>query len=438
MKQSSIDIRGLNPAGLFGKDGEGGKTKQFLGKFFKKKGTQELDTPVTSLRRKASLSPSSRSTNGSTTPPPNAGMNGSHPAVHVKAPSASTALTAAMAEHPHGRPSLGHATFGTAPLIIHRRSSGTMAGSDGAVTGPTCPASLGLTLPNSSAIFADRCAALLALPSSRPVGYTWTIRKWAKRNTDGWAPYLNAAAAAGLEMVNGAFTNEVDDDVVFEWVKMRGPASNPTCANIMRRHSTVGTIASTDRKRSPLKAGSTLKPEPRTNSPSPSRASIILAGGVKRADSPPPRISAFPSPRLYARPEPARRVSTSTSPASKRESVSETELTEDGDDSDPEDSETPWACSIWVKRTGHRQLLGTLTPAPHHPKVVGTLKIPMGLDPVSLIDVHGTGEKQVEMANRVREAVALSEENLKDVVCVTAMWLVAREEFGGLGKKRKV
>ena len=108
------------------------------------------------------------------------------------------------------------------------------------------------------------------------------------------------------------------------------------------------------------------------------------------------------------------------------------------EDSDPEDSETPWTCSIWVKKTGQRQLLGTLTPAPHHPKVVAALKIPRTLEPVSLAQVkEGTGMVQKEMATRVRQEVCLTEENLKDVVCVTAMWLVAREEFNGLGRKKR-
>jgi hypothetical protein len=64
----------------------------------------------------------------------------------------------------------------------------------------------------------------------------------------------------------------------------------------------------------------------------------------------------------------------------------------------------------------------------------------MGLDPVSLTDVKAHPDqstKQEELAHRVKSEVALTEENLKDVVCVTAMWLVAREEFGGLGKKRR-
>lgn len=238
---------------------------------------------------------------------------------------------------------------------------------------------------------------------------------------------------------------------------------------------------------------------------------------------------------------------------------------DEGEESDPEDSETPWACSVWVKKTGRRRLLGTLTPAPHHPKVIGVLKMATKLDPVPLAEVKprmppstsshslsagagggggggiglgfgairqapalggaggpGSGgssmtttptrigksasssflsresrettptpasprggselfsgfgtirgrkdtlaarERQAaaaaaaaavtaaetrereaavtdaasasDMAERIASEVCMTEENLKDVVCVTAMWLVAREEFGGLGRVKK-
>ena len=91
-----------------------------------------------------------------------------------------------------------------------------------------------------------------------------------------------------------------------------------------------------------------------------------------------------------------------------------------------------------MKKTGQRQILGTLTPAVHHPRVFGVLKIPMGLQSVAVADIRGKGEQAEKLARGVSLDVALTEENLKDVVCVTAMWLVAREEFGGLGRKKKV
>lgn len=430
-KRPSIDLRALNPAGLLNQEGEGGRTKQLLGKIFRKKGAQELEPTKTALSRMISPTPSYVSYNGA--PPPNPGHSMPNPVVHVKAPSTTTTPTAAEAQgHAIGPP-----TFGTAPLVIHRRSSGTNITAEGAVTGLTGPVSLGICLSNSSALSADHCTALPMLPSTRPIGYTWTVRKWAKKNTDGWAAHLGAAAAAGLDMVNGALTGEADNEVVFEWVKMRG-ASNAAGSTVMRRYSHAGTIASSCRAYSRSRASGTVGPEGDAVSLTETTPTDGLAP-LKRSASPLSTASPLPSPKLDARPEPVRRVSASTSPVSRNDSSSETELTlDEGEDSDPEDSETPWACSIWVKRTGQRQLLGTLTPAPHHPKVVGILKIPMVLDSIALTNVRGREGKHAEMASRVREGVALTEENLKDVVCVTAMWLVAREEFGGLGRKRKL
>ncbi len=436
-KRPSIDLRALNPAGLLNGEGQGGKTRQFLGKIFKKKGTQDVDPLKTAVRRRSSPAPSFSSQNGM--PPPNPGMNGTAPIVHVKAPSTSTTPT--VAENAAGHYAVGHATFGTAPVIVHRRSSGTIVTPEGAVTGLIGPDTLGASSSNSSAASADQCTALPlpTQPSNRPIGYTWTVRRWAKKNTDGWAAHLVAAAAAGLENVNGAFTGEADDEVVFEWVKMRG-VSSAMGSNIMRRYSTVGTIGSTCRAHSRTRASIAPTPDTSTDSSKASPPSTNLAP-PKRSDSPLLTTSPLSSPRLDSRPEAVRRVSASTSPSSRHDSNSENELTPDeGEESDPEDSETPWACSIWVKKTGRRQLLGTLTPAPHHPKVIGVLKLPMGLDSVALTDVRGKDGvlQQQEMVSRVKEEVALTEENLKDVVCVTAMWLVAREEFGGIGRKKKV
>ena len=431
--RSSLDLqRESSPAGLLGHEGEGRKSKQFFGKIFKKKAARDLSPSMQSTHNRISPSSSFVSLDG--VPPLNPGTNGYRPPIHAKAPLMNT--TSNISEHAQGHHPVGHATFGTAPLIIRRRSSGTMVTAEGAVTGLTGPASLGLSLSNLSSASADQGAALPMLPSSRPVGYTWTVRKWAKKNTDGWAAQIVAAAASGLEMVNGTSIGGANDDVVFEWVKMRVPFSS-VGSSITTRYSVAGSIS--DRTRSQSRGSSGLMLDSRAAASSSSRLPANLAP-PRRSDSPlPPHSSPMSSPQLVARPEQMRRVSASTAPSSRRESASESEVTvEDGEDSDPEDSETPWACSIWVKKTGHRQLLGTLTPAPHHPKVIGILKIPVALGSVSLTDPQANKGHHHDMASRVREGVALTEENLKDVVCVTAMWLVAREEFGGLGRKRKV
>lgn len=100
---------------------------------------------------------------------------------------------------------------------------------------------------------------------------------------------------------------------------------------------------------------------------------------------------------------------------------------DEGEASDPEDSETPWLCHlVQQSRSSHiegprRLLLGTLTPAPHHPKLVATLSVPAGLGAIAL----GTSE------------AVLTAEELKDVVGTTALWLVVRDELGGLAANRR-
>jgi hypothetical protein len=89
------------------------------------------------------------------------------------------------------------------------------------------------------------------------------------------------------------------------------------------------------------------------------------------------------------------------------------------EDSDPEDSESPWTCELVVE--GSRTLLGTFNPAPHHPKLVGHLAVRAELTPIS------TGKR----------GVAVTVEECKDVLAVTTLWLVIREALGGVAKKRK-
>lgn len=156
---------------------------------------------------------------------------------------------------------------------------------------------------------------------------------------------------------------------------------------------------------------------------------------------------------------------------------------DEGEDSDPEDSETPWICRVYVP--GARTVnadgeikakgkpVGTLYPAPHHPRIVASVKIPVEIgqiatgigalmspvtpsnpstdlstplssatkstrNSVSSPPLTGSGQIQQQSTDAVlkQEEIVMTEENIKDVVSVTAMWLVSRE-FGALGKKKK-
>jgi len=151
---------------------------------------------------------------------------------------------------------------------------------------------------------------------------------------------------------------------------------------------------------------------------------------------------------------------------------------DDGEESDPEDSETPWVCTLKIKRTvpsfstsngrpiqarkdsGEEVLklkVGTLSPMPHHPKVVAMLKVPFPLPDVEIErlnlrrrvlgsipgqgGVNELGETRLPSftpseSNQEdkRRGLELSAEELKDIVCSTALWLIVRQGTGGVGR----
>ncbi|KAG6899627.1 hypothetical protein C0993_008569 [Termitomyces sp. T159_Od127] len=150
----------------------------------------------------------------------------------------------------------------------------------------------------------------------------------------------------------------------------------------------------------------------------------------------------------------------------RRGSVMKNKYDEDEEDSDPEDSETPWTCTLKIRRSGTgttsrrastiqrnggedelgvlpqvphvlRLKVGTLSPTPHHPKVLGMLKVPFPLPDIE-VERMGTVKRPTDPGEpRLQhewEGLTLTAEEIKDVVCSTAMWLTVRESFGGVGK----
>lgn len=153
----------------------------------------------------------------------------------------------------------------------------------------------------------------------------------------------------------------------------------------------------------------------------------------------------------------------------------------DGEESDPEDSETAWVCTLKVRRTtpashsklsgrpntaGEKEVLklkvGTLSPTPHHPKVVAMLKVPFPLPDVEVERLSlrrrllepvpeqgGTNEfgEVGQLTPHPRDfaleesrqdgeyrGLLLTAEEIKDIVCSTALWLIVREGTGGVGR----
>jgi hypothetical protein len=137
---------------------------------------------------------------------------------------------------------------------------------------------------------------------------------------------------------------------------------------------------------------------------------------------------------------------------------------DDGEESDPEDSETPWTCTLHLRSRSrsrshghgrsHRRSstvshssspllelklkVATLAPAPHHPKVVAQIKTPYPMPDV-LIDTAAVRPRTTGLppSDGDRGALVLSGEEIKDVVSCTGLWVIVREGYGGLAKKRK-
>ncbi|KAG8878185.1 hypothetical protein FRB98_006329 [Tulasnella sp. 332] len=89
------------------------------------------------------------------------------------------------------------------------------------------------------------------------------------------------------------------------------------------------------------------------------------------------------------------------------------------------------------EKKGIRIKLGTLTPAPYHPKVVSQLRMPFPLPDVNVrrMEIVKPGDA-IDGSTKGGDLI-LTMEEIKDVVCVTGLWLVVREGFGGLERRRK-
>lgn len=96
---------------------------------------------------------------------------------------------------------------------------------------------------------------------------------------------------------------------------------------------------------------------------------------------------------------------------------------ENGEDSDPEDSETIWSCHLVLGPTT-RIPIGSLSPTPHHPKLIGQLSIPFPLPDLSQSGLGADG-------------AGLTREELKDIISITCLFVVIREGFGGLVRRKK-
>ncbi|TFK96886.1 hypothetical protein BDV98DRAFT_575372 [Pterulicium gracile] len=350
------------------------------------------------------------------------------------------------------------------------------------------------------------CASYPPPPGSRPSMYVWHVRRWMK-NEDGGIlggvigklgtlGSLDAVTSSG-----GHGTALVE--VRFEW--KRGKASSK-------------------KQRQRRVAGAASPP----GSKGPSRRSSVVIGASESGEmTPTPHNLTVPdqeSGSLSAKErKKANRLSTmsqrsgsanghgefggatptattsgfSTSAGSAFGGGQAWQGDDSGNESDPEDSETPWTCTLKVRRVQPKSSskrppattadssskdskdkdavlrikVGTLSPTPHHPKVVSMLKVPFPLPDIAVDAVEARRRDVGPGAGAIRLAMAapghahvsspnspegnngagavdgentkagdgvgglwLTSEEIKDVVCCTGLWVVVREGFGGVGK----
>ena len=344
-------------------------------------------------------------------------------------------------------------------------------------------------------------SALTFPPRGRPTKYVWVVRKWLKGSPENLLSGMMEKFNARGSLAN---INQVESlvEVRFEW--SRGKSGKK------RRGRREGTADEHSRsKRHSLltsSAGhSTTSLEQHTSTPQPPQVLLSdapITARQKRRSVTDPRRS-IDSHRSGS-PGGASATATTATSDEGHARASPPTTAEDGDESDPEDSETPWTCTLIVRRLNASRLpapgaehaagagagtksgggtvkvkIAGVVPTPHHPKVVALLKVPFPLPDIEVERVNvrkrivtpagvarpathaderpgtanggGTnGSKKSFFGAKEAggngggagggsggspgEGLILTAEEIKDVVSSTALWLVVREGFGGVGR----
>ncbi|PWY98888.1 hypothetical protein BCV70DRAFT_30043 [Testicularia cyperi] len=272
----------------------------------------------------------------------------------------------------------------------------------------------------------------------RTEGYYWTVRKWNRRAQDGMGEVSRLAAATNM---NVAGNNPVLSSVWkrFNLVnRMGGNEVHPPPSEIVVRFEWSRRTRKWTRRRKTEESQARMRASASLNA---SRSSIDQLGQMEsnvgraslgqRPQEPFPTTTSTSAQSLSVDPE-SRRSSYISNTRSPRRSVDTSaagssapgHADDSGEESDPEDSETPWNCHL-VLGPNTRIPLGTLSPAPHHPKLVGQLAVPFPLPDLSATGLGPDG-------------AGLTREELKDIIIVTCLHLIVRESFGGLAKRKSL
>ncbi|PFH50207.1 hypothetical protein AMATHDRAFT_4208 [Amanita thiersii Skay4041] len=394
------------------------------------------------------------------------------------------------------------------------------------------------TIPTKGVKVGMKTGVPLPLRGSRAIMYVWVVKKWIKRRPPG-PPVLSAAQNGGkkpseeqqlvrgfgLSLNLGATGSGIGPDtswihrnkdrepsveelveVRFEWKRMKGygDKSKRRSNSGGPRDSKVGHNTESARKeggerrmRNSKERGRSLEGDEREGREEGSAIDAENSERGRRAST----TSNTSSKAAVKRWSLASHQSHSTTGASE-EAEGGSHEADPGEESDPEDSETPWVCTLKIRRTniglsgtsaregtgmpgtgsaapvssstgetrgrsegeekaeggeesGKSQesassplevlsiKVGTISPTPHHPKVLAMLKVPFPLPDVEVERLGITKRRGMGQPSHSETApgdywgLTLTAEEIKDIVCSTGCWLVVREGFGGIGKVQR-
>ncbi|KAI0327337.1 hypothetical protein GY45DRAFT_1257205 [Cubamyces sp. BRFM 1775] len=342
-------------------------------------------------------------------------------------------------------------------------------------------------------------------PRGRPTKYVWVVRRWLKGTPESLLSGVKGKFNEARGATPHATPVESLVEVRFEWSRgksgkkrhsRRDTADDGGERSRSKRHSLALSSAAqsqTSLHQHPPQVVISDPPQSKKRVASASAAEAQARGSIDSHRSTSPHATA------------------STTTAASDEDHQKASPSEDpGDESDPEDSETPWTCTLVVRRLSPSRLpppgsplppagaiaggtgAGTVrvkvagvVPTPHHPKVVALLKVPFPLPDVEIermsvrkriitpagvarpatassdrpTNGNGAGNasqngKHPGSGNGVKsffsgakdsqglgagagahpEGLILTAEEIKDIVSSTALWLVVREGFGGVGR----
>ena len=328
-------------------------------------------------------------------------------------------------------------------------------------------------------------------PRGRPTKYVWVVRKWLKGTPESLLSGMKDKFQARTGGIVGTGAVESLVEVRFEWARSskkrrsrRDGTGDDEHTNARSKRHSIAT-SSAAQSTSSLHQPAQVVVEDAPNTKKAKRRSVTAADTRRSVDS---HRSTSPGGTAAS-------VTTATSDEDHRKGSPSTTAENDGDESDPEDSETPWTCTLVVRRLSPSRLPGAapnsssassgsstarvkvagVVPTPHHPKVVALLKVPFPLPDIEIERVSvrkrvitpagvarpapfaderpgtangagsGTGgSKKSFFSGKDQgaggalgagaEGLILTAEEIKDVVSSTALWLVVREGFGGVGR----